>query len=548
MPAPALRRVRAGLAAVALGALVAGIAAPPASALGTEPDNRYSSKQPYIAPTTDDIAAYQPAPAGYRPLATESVARHGSRGLSGYKYDALLRRMAETAQAEGGFRSPEIGAALLANIDALTAANVENGYGMLTGQGAAQHQGIGARAYQRNAGLFAAAAAHKDRIVAETSGEARATESGENFLRGFTAAASGSRTPSADVPLESRPDLLYFHKVENPDGTEKAVGSPERIRAQAYEDYIAAQTGDGGTISAAMDYIESLPASVSSAEDVLSGIFTPAFIAAIGTDAAHRWYNTANGTKGGPRACAPGADPVVDPDACGDPKKSIKTPVDAAMTLYNLYIIAADMEAENVPPHAFDFSPYFAGHEADAQWFATLLDAEDFYEKGPSLAGHDDTYRVAQPLLDDFFSVIDARAAGGDVAATFRFAHAETIMPFAALLHLPGSTVQAPDVPAPASPADVYGTATNPWRGSLVSPMAANVQWDAVQRRGVDPSTKKPWTPLVRMLVDEREVPFRDGCTPVAPGSHWVKLTELKRCLSGIPTPESPLLDGPGRR
>lgn len=495
----------------------------------------YSSKQPYVAPTEADIAAYSPAPKGYRPLATESVARHGSRGLSGYKYDALLHRLAETAQGEGGFLTPAIGEEFIANLDAMTAANVENGYGMLTGQGEAQHQGIGARAAERNAVLFADASRHGDRIIAETSGEARATESGENFLQGLGA---------AEVVLEERPDLLYFHKVENPDGTDKAEGSPERAIAEAYEQYIGEQTDDGGTIAAATDYIADLPRSVEAADDLLSGIFTPGFIAVIGEDDEHTWFNTVDGTKKGAIACAPGADPVADPDACGDPKKSIKSPVDAAMTLYNLYIIAADMREENVAPHEFDFAQYFEGHEADAEWFAYLLDTEDFYEKGPSLVGHDETYSIAQPLLDDFFTAIDERAAGGDVAATFRFGHAETIIPFAALLQLPGSTLQAPDVAVPASVSDVYDYASNPWRGAEVTPMAANIQWDVVSRPGVDRSTHARYTPLVRMLYNEREIPFHDGCTPVATGSHWYKVTELKRCLSGTASTESPLIKG----
>lgn len=501
----------------------------PAHADDTDADF-YSSKQPYIAPTDADIAAYQPAPAGYSPLATETVARHGSRGLSGYKYDLLLHRLAETAQAEGGFLTPEIGAEFIANLDAITAANVENGYGMLTGQGETQHQGIGERAAARNAALFADAGS---RIVAETSGEARATESGENFLIGLG---------DAGLPLEPRPDLLYFHKVENPDGTEKALGTPERERADAYQAYIEAQTDDGGTIAAATEFIEERPESVRVSEELLSGIFTSDFIAAMGADAAHTWYATVDGAKGSAPACAPGADPAADPDACSDPKKSIKSAVDAAMTLYNLYIIAADMQEENVAPHEFDFARYFEGHEADAEWFAYLLDSEDFYEKGPSLAGHTETYAVAQALLDDFFAVIDARAAGGDVAATFRFAHAETIVPFAALLKLPGSTVPAPDVAAPASVADVFDYASNPWRGSQVTPMAANVQWDVVSRPGIDPGTGAAYTPLVRMLYNEREIAFADACRPVAAGSHWVKVTELKRCLTGAAMAESPLI------
>ena len=75
------------------------------------------------------------------------------------------------------------------------------------------------------------------------------------------------------------------------------------------------------------------------------------------------------------------------------------------MDLYNLYIIAADMEQENTGSHTFNFDQYFQGqHAQDAKTFAWSLDAEDFYEKGPGRAGQDETYRIAQPLLDDFFN------------------------------------------------------------------------------------------------------------------------------------------------
>ncbi len=64
------------------------------------------------------------------------MARHGSRGLSSYKYDALLMKMAEAAERDGRFKSDAIKTESMKNLNGITAANVENGYGMLTGQGA----------------------------------------------------------------------------------------------------------------------------------------------------------------------------------------------------------------------------------------------------------------------------------------------------------------------------------------------------------------------------------------------------------------------------
>lgn len=519
------------------------------TASAAEEEHFYSSKQPYIAPSSTE---YSSAPAGYSPIYTESVARHGSRGLSSYKYDALLLNMAKTASEEGGFISESVQTAFMNNVNALIAANVDNGYGMLTGQGADQHYGIGERAYQRNKALFDQAASNGGTIAYQSSGEARATESGENFALGFNAASNNALANSTVSPLapagsgaasifDKTPDTLYFHKIDNPDGSQK-TGTAAQI-AQEYTDFV----DNSSTIANAEDYIANLPQSQTSAKDVLSGIFTQDFIDSIGTDSAHKWYNTTDGKKHDASEteylnCAANANPDKDADACGEMSKSIKSPVDAAMDLYNLYIIAADMTNENSSAHSFDFDGYFSGHEDDASWFAYILDSEDFYEKGPSYAGQNSTYSIAQPLLDDFFSSIDSHVGGNSTVATFRFAHAETIMPFAALLKLPGSTTQAPAVENPGSESEVFNYASNDWRGESVTPMAANVQWDVYSKSGIDPATSKAYTPIVRMLYNEKEIQFNDSCTPVSAGSTWYKESELKRCLSSISTSESPTI------
>ena len=66
-------------------------------------------------------------------------------------------------------------------------------------------------------------------------------------------------------------------------------------------------------------------------------------------------------------------------------------------------------------------------------------------------------------------------------------------------------------------------------------------------RAGIDPKTGKAYTPLIRMLYNEKEVAFGgthtlarglSSCTPVAEGSTWYKESELKSCL-GLNTVES---------
>ena len=134
---------------VAAATLLAGGILTVPHAMALEADGQYySSKQPYVAPAS---TSYSAIPNRYHLAYTESVARHGSRGLSSYKYDALLTLMAQSAAENNyaGFVSPEAGKEFINNVNAITAANVGNGYGMLSGQGAIQHQGIGERIYQR---------------------------------------------------------------------------------------------------------------------------------------------------------------------------------------------------------------------------------------------------------------------------------------------------------------------------------------------------------------------------------------------------------------
>lgn len=558
----------------ALGSGVAGVAALAMLATGTAHaanGTYYSSKQPYIAPQQALDMSYSAVPEGYAITYTEMLARHGSRGLSSYKYDALLKLMGQTASEVGGFVSEEAEQTFMANVQAIIDANVENGYGMLTGQGATQHQGIGSRAYQRNKQLFDQAAADGETIEYESSGEPRATESGENFKKGFDEASSSELvdsyvTPTDPAgegdaaPFQKSPNTLYFHKTDNPDGSEKTGDAA--IIAQRYETFIE----NNETIANAEDYIEDVDASVAVSYDLLKQIFTEDFLDNIGKkEGQYSWYNTTTGeedsgedgfddeTGEAIRNCAIEGDPdeliaQYGEDICGETGKHITSVVDAAMDLYNLYIIAADMQEENIGDHTFDFDQYFKTiSPEDGDVFAWILDMEDFYEKGPSYAGQDETYRIAQPLLDDFFASIDERVAGGDTAATFRFAHAETIMPFAALIGAPGSTQQAPAVVEPQSVDDVYNYNNNEWRGETVTPMAANIQWDVATRDGIDPKTGKAYTPLIRMLYNEKEVAFGgtntlarglSSCTPVAEGSTWYKESELKSCL-GLNTVES---------
>src|SRR5262249_9810637 len=89
------------------------------------------------------------------------------------------------------------------------------------------------------------------------------------------------------------------------------------------------------------------------------------------------------------------------------------------------------------------------------------------------------------------------RSHSSTLVAKLRFAHAEIIMPLAALMQLPYSDEQVPV-------AETYIYDDNPWRGTLVTPYAANIQWDVYINAQGDY--------VVRMLYNERQQRFKATC------------------------------------
>ncbi|PZQ54514.1 MAG: histidine-type phosphatase [Phenylobacterium zucineum] len=260
-------------------------------------------------------------------------------------------------------------------------------------------------------------------------------------------------------------------------------------KAKANADY-QAYADEDPQLKAAMRQVAELPRTRTVARHMLERFFTPAFV----------------------RRLAAGELRFVDR---GDGDTVVASDVEAALAIYNLLLIAPGMDRPDARPDRFLT-------RADADWLAYLTDAEDFYEKGPGFAGRDVTYRMADVLLEDFFAQVEGRMAGTNPrGAVFRFAHAEEIIPLAARMRLPGSTR-----PAPAG--ELYTYANNPWRGAEVSPMAANVQWDLF---------RKGDSYIVRMLYNEKEIPFKAGCRPIAPASLFYAVGELQRCFGRTPTP-----------
>ena len=131
---------------------------------------------------------------------------------------------------------------------------------------------------------------------------------------------------------------------------------------------------------------------------------------------------------------------------------------------------------------------------------------------------------MAKVLLDDFLQHSDrCSQASSENFLRARFAHAETIIPFAALLKIPFLSDQSTPIE------ETFTYEKNVWRGEIVSPMAANIQWDIF--RPTKDGEERPT--LVRMLYNEYPVSFKSTCQPYDTTlESFFTLEELERCYA----------------
>ena len=509
-------------------ALALAMHAAPALAL----DGHYQTKTPY-APQQDP-ATYAAPPAGFQPIYTQLVARHGSRGLTGMKSDAALYAMWQQAAAQdaltplGRELGPDILALMKANaLLGYGVAGIERpGYGNLSQTGIDEHRQLAARMLARLPALFAQvgqdAATAPRQLVTINSGVDRARDSSRFFTQSLLehapALAPLLTLPPAPAPYPqgrkavAQPDgvnrfLLYAHKLAPQTDLVTDPADPHYATyaaSQAYQYYERTKQ-----LHTLMDAPARLPAAAAHARHVLERLFAPSFLDQF--EGGHASYaDTGSYTF-------TSADGKLTRTMTGSGKTAIRSLNAAATKLYELYAIAAGMRHE-VPA---DFSRYMPVD--DARYYASVADHEDFYQKGPATTESSGvTWRFALALREDFFNEVDALARG-DLrhAAKLRFTHAEMIIPLASAMGL--KQVLAP-LPASAS----YSYADNPWRGAVVSPLAANMQWD-VYRNGEGRL-------IVRLLYNEKETDFQAACdgARIAPGSVFYDYGKLKSCYGHV--------------
>ncbi len=128
-----------------------------------------------------------------------------------------------------------------------------------------------------------------------------------------------------------------------------------------------------------------------------------------------------------------------------------------------LFSIAAILPDTGTP---INLDGLFTIGEWDNYWQTQNL--RQYMSKSSSSIGRMLPVAIAWPLLSEFIHSADEVIKGkSDTRANFRFAHAETVIPFVALMGIEGTDVKVV----------VPDSVSKYWKDYEIAPMAANVQW-----------------------------------------------------------------------
>lgn len=152
-------------------------------------------------------------------------------------------------------------------------------------------------------------------------------------------------------------------------------------------------------------------------------------------------------------------------------------------TLYKMYANTFNMQVD------LGLGKYFSKEALQYYWENENL--RNFLEKGPSNVGEDLPTNIAFALLRDFLETSEEALNTGKVSANLRFAHAETLIPFASLLKLACCSKQTNDL----------NLVADIWQDSCIARMAGNIQWIFYKSEASKPI-------LVKLLYNEVTMPF----------------------------------------
>lgn len=172
-----------------------------------------------------------------------------------------------------------------------------------------------------------------------------------------------------------------------------------------------------------------------------------------------------------------------------------------------VYSLQGESKQLGIEPKELDFTSLFTCDELKA--LGRTDNVEDFLIKGPGVKADGLQVVIAAPLLANFITTTDEFIKSGTYSANLRFAHAETISPFAALLAIEGVDKVSADI-------NQFDKA---WQASKVIPLSSNIQWIFYKKKGTAGY-------LVKILLNEKEAHIT-GLKSVSPYYKWADVRKF---------------------
>ncbi|GAA3984937.1 histidine phosphatase family protein [Mucilaginibacter dorajii] len=169
-----------------------------------------------------------------------------------------------------------------------------------------------------------------------------------------------------------------------------------------------------------------------------------------------------------------------------------------------VYSVQGEAKQLGIEPKELDFTSLFTCDELKA--LGRTDNVEDFLVKGPGAKADGLQVIIAAPLLANFITTTDDFIKTRTYNANLRFAHAETISPFAALLGIEDADKVSSDI-------NQFDRA---WQASKVIPLSSNIQWIFYKKKGSA-------NYLVKILLNEKEARIT-GLKNVSPYYKWADM------------------------
>jgi multiple inositol-polyphosphate phosphatase/2,3-bisphosphoglycerate 3-phosphatase len=169
-----------------------------------------------------------------------------------------------------------------------------------------------------------------------------------------------------------------------------------------------------------------------------------------------------------------------------------------------VYSLNKEVQQAGFSAAELNFKTFFTC--AELEKLGELDNADDYLKKGPGTNNDGIQVRIAVPLLVNFIKTSDEFITTGRYNACLRFAHAETIAPFAALLQIAAADKAT----------TVVSKFSNNWQASAVIPLSSNIQWVFYKR-------KNRTGYLVKVLLNEKEAHI-SGLKGIFPYYKWADM------------------------